>query len=190
MLAPILRCASPDSWLERALSDVDTLLHDHAHCEQKAASTMLSLVFRCPDPDLAVQLSRMAREELGHFELVLRELKRRGVVFGKLEPARYAAELSRGARKKDPREAMLDSFVISALIEARSAERMELLAGAVPDPALRSLYQSFRPAEERHWQLMLELGATFGDPQERLPYFATREAELIANGEPWVRMHA
>lgn len=190
MLAPILHCASPDSWLERALSDVDTLLHDHAHCEQKAASTMLSLVFRNPEPELAVHLSRMAREELSHFEMVLREMKRRGVVFGKLEPARYAAELSRGARKKDLREAMLDSFVIAALIEARSAERMELLAAVVPDPGLRSLYHSFRPAEERHWALMLELGATFGDPQDRLPYFAAREAELILQGEPRVRMHA
>lgn len=189
-LSPILMCPSPDRWLAQALSDVDTLLHDHAHCEKKAASSMLSLVFRFPDPEMAVVLSRMAREELGHFELALREMKRRNVVFGKLHPSAYAEQLAKPVRRKVPELALLDTLLVSALIEARSNERIALLAQAIDDPHLRLFYETLHPAEDRHWRLMLDLAARQGDYSERLALFAQHEAELITTGEAAVRMHS
>jgi tRNA-(ms[2]io[6]A)-hydroxylase len=180
----ILACPSPSRWLERALTDVDTLLHDHAHCEKKAASTVLSFVFRAPDPELSPALSRMAREELTHFEMALREMKRRRVAFGRLAPSAYAARLADGART------LADQFVVAALIEARSCERIGLLAEAAPDAHLRAFYAALHPAEERHAELMLDAAARFGEVPARLTHYAAREAELVTNGEDVVRMHS
>jgi tRNA 2-(methylsulfanyl)-N6-isopentenyladenosine37 hydroxylase len=180
----ILACPSPTRWLDRALGDLDTLVHDHAHCEKKAASTMLSFVFRAPDPELSPALSRLVREELTHFEMVLREMKRRGVAFGRLEPSAYAAKLSDGART------LTDQFVVAALIEARSCERLSLLAESAPDPHLRALYAALHPAEERHAEAMLDAAARFGEVDARLGYYAAREADLVTIGENAVRMHS
>ena len=131
----------------------------------------------------------MAREELGHFELALRELRRRDLPFVRLEPSRYAAELTKGVRRKVEEEAMLDALVVAALIEERSHERISLLAEAVPDVSLATFYRGLLPAEERHAGLMLEIAGRFGDPLERLGRFAAVEAELITAGEAVVRMH-
>jgi tRNA-(ms[2]io[6]A)-hydroxylase len=189
-LPEILACPSPARWLDRALSDVDTLLLDHAHCEKKAASTVLGFVFRTPEMELSGALSRMAREELTHFEMALRELRRRGRPFERLPPSAYAGELAAVARKRPEPEALLDAFVVAALIEARSCERIGMLAGAAPDPQLRAFYAALHPAEERHHQLMLDAAARFGDPAPRIAHFAAREAELVKRGEDLVRMHA
>ncbi|MFZ5479612.1 MAG: tRNA isopentenyl-2-thiomethyl-A-37 hydroxylase MiaE [Myxococcota bacterium] len=186
----ILACASPPRWLDRALSDVDTLLLDHAHNEKKAASTVLGFVFRAPDAELSAALSRMAREELTHFEMALRELARRGRPFERLPPAAYAGELARACRRRPEPDALVDAFVAAALIEARSCERLALLAEAVDDPRLRAFYAALHPAEERHHALMLEAAARFGDPAPRLAHLAEVEAGLILAGEDLVRMHA
>ena len=190
MLPSILRHPSPARWLPLALSDLDTLLLDHAHCEKKAASTVLSFVFRAPEPSLAAALSRMAREELSHFEMALRELKRRKTAFGKLAPSAYAGRLSAAGRKRPEADALLDAFVVGALIEARSCERLSLLADAVEDPHLRRFYRALHPAEERHHALLLGAAARFGDVAPRLAYLAEVEARIVEEGEPLVRMHA
>ena len=180
----MLRCASPARWLERALSDVDTLLLDHAHCEKKAAGTMIGFVFRLPDAALSPVFSRMAREELTHLEMAIRELRRRGRGFERLTPSAYGARLSDGAR------GLVDAFVVAALIEARSCERIGLLAEHAPTAHLRKFYAALHPAEERHHQLLLDAATQFGDPTERVAYYADREGELITVGEDLVRMHA
>ncbi|MDP2316253.1 MAG: tRNA isopentenyl-2-thiomethyl-A-37 hydroxylase MiaE [Pseudomonadota bacterium] len=185
-----LRCPSPDRWLERALSDVDTLLLDHAHCEKKAASTMLALVFRTPEMELSGALSRMAREELTHFEMALRELRRRGLPYVKLTPSAYAGRLAAACRKRPEPDALLDAFVAGSLIEARSCERIGLLAGAIEDRHLRAFYQALHPAEERHHLLLLDAAARFGDPAPRLAQLAEIEAAIVTEGEDLVRMHA
>jgi tRNA-(ms[2]io[6]A)-hydroxylase len=190
MTSDILACPTPARWLGRALGDLDTLLLDHAHNEKKAASTVLSLVFRAPDPEISPALSRMAREELTHFEMALRQLERRGVRFERLEPAAYAGRLAASARRKPETEALCDAFVVAALIEARSCERIHLLADAAPDPALQAFYAALAPAEERHLALMLECAARFGDPAPRLAHLRAVEAELVRAGEDLVRMHA
>ncbi|MDP2310482.1 MAG: tRNA isopentenyl-2-thiomethyl-A-37 hydroxylase MiaE [Pseudomonadota bacterium] len=185
-----LLCPTPARWLDRALSDVDTLLLDHAHCEKKAASTMLGLVFRTPEMELSGALSRMAREELTHFEMALRELRRRGRTYERLTPSAYAGRLAAACRKRPEPEALVDAFVAGSLIEARSCERIGLLADAIDDPHLKSFYQALHPAEERHHLLLLEAAARFGDPAPRLVHLAQIEAALVTEGEDLVRMHA
>lgn len=184
----MLLCPSPADWLARALGDLDTLLVDHAHCEKRAASVVLGLSFRAPEHEFAGAMSRLAREELLHFEMALHELRRRGLAFGAMVPASYAGELSHGARRKDLRESMTDSLVIAALIEARSHERLVLLRDAVDDMHLRTFYATLVEAESRHAAQLLALAGDWGDP--RLEYFATREAELITLGEDLLRMHS
>ena len=186
----MLACPSPPRWLAHALTDLDTLMLDHAPCERKAASTVLGFSFRVPEMDFAAQMSRLAREELTHFEMALRELRRRGRPFTKLTPAAYAERLSAGMRRKVVEEAMVDNLVVAALIEARSHERLQLLADAVPDPDLRVFYTVLVEAEERHASQLLALAQRWGDPADRLGYFAAREAEIITLGEDHVRMHA
>jgi tRNA-(ms[2]io[6]A)-hydroxylase len=185
-----LLCPSPARWLDRALSDLDTLLLDHAHCEKKAASTMVSFVFRAPDAELCGAFSRMAREELTHFEMALRELKRRDRPFERLHPSAYAARMAAGCRKRPEDVALVDAFVAASLIEARSAERIGLLADAVADPHLQSFYAALHPAEERHHLLLLDAAHQFGDAAPRLAALAALEADIVTAGEDLVRMHA
>ena len=98
-----LPCRTPQQWIDNALANQDLMLIDHAHCEKKAASTALSLMYRYVDnTDLLNKMSRLAREELRHFEQVLAIMKKRGVQYDHLTPARYAAGLRQEVRSEDP----------------------------------------------------------------------------------------
>ncbi|MFZ9945856.1 MAG: tRNA-(ms[2]io[6]A)-hydroxylase [Vulcanococcus sp.] len=148
-----LAAASSASWLEQASARPDLVLIDHAHCERKAAGVALQLMFRYPsDEALAAVLSPLAREELEHFEMVLQLLQRRGLALRPLPAPAYGATLSAAVRKGE-RERMLDSFLVAGLIEARSHERMALLAAHSPDPELRALYGELLASEARHFGL-------------------------------------
>ena len=148
-----LAAASSASWLEQASARPDLVLIDHAHCERKAAGVALQLMFRYPsDEALGAALSRLAREELEHFELVLELLQRRGLALRPLPAPAYGASLTAAVRKGDP-ERMLDSFLVAGLIEARSHERMALLAAHSPDAQLRALYGELLASEARHFGL-------------------------------------
>lgn len=184
----MLLAPTPADWLPRARADLDTLLLDLAHCEKRAASTVLSFLFRCPEHGIAGTLSRVAREELTHFEWCLRELERRGRPFARLEPARYPGELAKRVRRHGD-EALLDAFLVAALIEARSGERLLLLRDGVDDPPLAELFARLHPPEERHVEILLGLAARFGDVDARLPALAAHEAALIVPGEGTVRVH-
>ena len=123
-----LPCKTPQRWIENALANQDLMLIDHAHCEKKAASTALSLMYRYVDnTDLLNRMSRLAREELRHFEQVLAIMKKRGVSYGHLSPARYAAGLRQEVRTEDPGR-LVDVLIVGAIIEARSCERFAALA--------------------------------------------------------------
>ena len=115
-----LPCRTPEQWIENALANQDVMLIDHAHCEKKAASTALSLMYRYVDnTDLLNKMSRLAREELRHFEQVLAIMKKRGVAYTHLSPARYAAGLREAVRTEDPGR-LVDVLIVGAIIEARS----------------------------------------------------------------------
>ena len=121
----VLDCATPGAWLDAAVERLELLLVDHAHCERKAASTALSLMYRYPgDSVLQERMSRLAREEQRHFEQVLGLLRERGWRFRKLHPSRYAAGLHREVRTAEPAR-RVDMLLVGALIEARSCERFQ-----------------------------------------------------------------
>ena len=138
-------------WVEQAIARPMQVLIDHAHCERKAAGSAVQLMFRylC-EPGLGEVLSPLAREELEHFEQVLTLLKSRGRYLEPLRSPGYGAALAKHVRRGEP-DRMLDSFLVAGLIEARSHERMALLAEHSPDQALRALYSSLLQSEARHF---------------------------------------
>lgn len=187
--------ATDPSWTARALAHIDEILLDHAHCEKKAASTAISLLFRYPEhPALAVPLARLAREELAHFEEVLDVLRARGGEFRRITPSPYAARLTAAARTHEPAR-LLDTLLCCGLIEARSCERMSLLAAALDDPTLKKLYRGLLACEARHFDAYLDLARGLGlvpeqELMRRLHELAAHEAAVLreAPGEP--RLHA
>ncbi len=151
----ILKAATPRAWVEAALADLPTLLVDHANCEKKAASTAMALIFAYPeDRALAVALSRLAREELKHFEQVERLMRKLDVDHRRMKPGRYAGELRKLVRTHEPNR-KLDLMIVHALIEARSCERFRLLAKHLP-VAVRELYAQLERSEARHFETYLE----------------------------------
>jgi len=191
----MLNLAAPTdpAWLPRALAHLDQILVDHAHCEKKAASTAVSLLFRYPERvELAVPLARLAREELAHFEEVLGHVRARGIAFGHQQPGPYGAELMAAVRRGEP-DRLLDTLLCMALIEARSCERMKLLAEALADAELAALYRGLLASEARHHQTCLELAATVAPPADvraRLAELARHEAAVVARMPPLARIHA
>ena len=154
-VASIRWLAAPTSWswVEQANARPMEVLIDHAHCERKAAGAAVQMMFRylC-EPGLGEALSPLAREELEHFEQVLSLIKARGRYLEPLPSPGYAAELAKHVRKGEPQR-MLDSFLVAGLIEARSHERMALLAEHSPDSQLRQLYADLLASEARHFGL-------------------------------------
>ena len=189
-----LASATDPAWIGRALADVDVILVDHAHCEKKAASTALGLIFRHPERTaLVAPLSRLAREELSHFEEVLEVLERRGVPFVKLPASPYAGELMKIVRDKDPAR-LLDTLLCCAVIEARSCERMQILAERLQDPELAKLYRGLLAAEARHHQAYIDLARGVGlwtetEIRARLAEIAVHEAAVIARAPKTPRLH-
>ncbi len=190
--------AAPTSaaWLAQAIERLDLLLIDHAHCERKAAGVALQLMFRYPGEEgLAEALSPLAREELEHFELVLGVMRRRGIALRPLPAARYGAGLTKEVRRDEPGR-MLDSFLVAGLIEARSHERMALLAEHLPDAELRELYGELLASEARHFGLYwLLCEERFGREATvaRLQELALVETDVLRGpvGSPdQLRMHA
>lgn len=188
-----LAAPSSAAWLEQALAHPELLLIDHAHCERKAAGAALQLMFRYPsDGELAAVLSPLAREELEHFERVQALLERRGLGLRALAAPPYGAALAALVRRQEP-ERMLDSFLVAGLIEARSHERMALLAAHSRDPELRDLYADLLASEARHFGLYWVLcERRWPRPvvAERLAALAQQEAVILASLHPQPRMHS
>ncbi|GGY64442.1 tRNA-(ms[2]io[6]A)-hydroxylase [Marinobacter zhanjiangensis] len=167
------------------------MLIDHAHCEKKAASTALSLMYRYVDNhDLLNKMSRLAREELRHFEQVLAIMKKRGVAYGHLSPARYAAGLRKLVRPEDPGR-LVDVLIVGAIIEARSCERFAMLAPHLDD-TLADFYNSLLKSEARHYQDYLKLArqANGGPVEDRVGEFLAVERELIEEPDSEFRFHS
>lgn len=186
-----LPCRTPQKWIDNALANQDLLLIDHAHCEKKAASTALSLMYRYLDnSDLLNKMSRLAREELRHFEQVLAIMNKRGVDYGHLTPARYAAGLRQAVRSEDPGR-LVDVLIVGAIIEARSCERFAALAPFLDDK-LADFYNSLLKSEARHYQdyLKLAVQANGGPVDERVGEFLAIEKELIEAPDSEFRFHS
>jgi tRNA-(ms[2]io[6]A)-hydroxylase len=191
----MLSLAAPTSpqWASRVLADLPELLVDHAHCEKKAAGMAVNLVFRYPQHGfLLAPLSRLAREELVHFEQVLALLDERDEPFRILRPSPYAGRLRRATRSHEPAR-LLDTLLCCALIEARSCERFGLLARVAPEAELRAFYAGLLASEARHHGVYLDLAAHLAPRDQvsaRLRELAALEARVLAETPPLARMHA
>jgi len=187
----ILLDVTPAAWVDAAVQRWRELLIDHANCEKKAASTALALMFAYPeDRRLGLALSRLAREELRHFEQVQKMMATLDVPFMRQRPGRYASGLRSELRTSDPGR-KLDLLLTGALIEARSCERFRLLAPRL-QPPLSNFYAQLEQSEARHFELYVEF-AQSAAPEEwrgRLQRLAEREAELATSPDEDFRFHS
>ena len=190
----ILQAATPEGWVSAACERWQELLVDHLGCEKKAASTAVALLFAYPEDDgLTVALSRLAREELRHFEQVQALMKEMNVPFTRAKPGRYAGGLRAVSRTSEPHR-KLDLLLTGALIEARSAERFAALAPRLPAP-LDRFYAQLQRSEARHFQLYLRLAIQAAqdsglDWRARLEVLAGREAQLATLPDEQFRFHS
>ena len=187
-----LGCATPDAWLDHALTQLDILLIDHAHCEKKAAATALNLMYRYPErADLQHQLSRLAREELRHFEQVLALMQQRQIRFRAIPSSRYAISLRAHVGKKEPGQ-FADLMIISALIEARSCERFAALAPRLADQELAQYYRFLLRSESRHFGNYLDLARRYapGNIESRIAELVAVEADFIRAPDSLFRFHS
>ena len=180
-------------WLDLALSNPIEILIDHAHCERKAAGIAIQLMFRYPsEPELAEVLSPIAREELEHFEKILYFLKDLGHSLKVLKPPPYGAELSKNIRKEEPYR-MLDSFLVAGLIEARSHERLSLLALNSENKSFKVLYESLLESEARHFGIYWRLAQTKfprDETFERLEELSKLESKVLSETYEMPRVHS
>ena len=182
-----------NQWIQLALSNPIDMLIDHAHCERKAAGVAIQLMFRYPsEPDLAEVLSPIAREELEHFEKIIFLLKNLGHSLKALKPPPYGAELAKCVRKDEPYR-MLDSFLIAGLIEARSHERLSLLALNSENKSFKILYESLLESEARHFGIYWRLAQTKfskNDTNNRLEELSDIESEILSQTFALPRIHS
>jgi len=184
---------SSEKWIKLALSNPIEILIDHAHCERKAAGVAIQLMFRYPsEPNLAEVLSPIAREELEHFEKILYFLKSKGIELKALQPPPYGSELAKNVRKDEPLR-MLDSFLVAGIIEARSHERLSILALNAKDNSSKDLYNSLLESEARHFGVYWKLAQNKFDKDKtikRLKELIKKEEEILSNTFMKPRVHS
>ncbi|HEY2463706.1 MAG TPA: tRNA isopentenyl-2-thiomethyl-A-37 hydroxylase MiaE [Steroidobacteraceae bacterium] len=191
---PLLRAATPEAWIAAACTLPDLLLIDHANCEKKAASTALALMFAyAEDLELTDKMSRLAREELRHYEQVAKLIGALKIAPRRLAPGRYAAQLRRLVASTEPQREV-DLMICGAFIEARSCERFAALGAAIDAP-LDELFRGLHEAEARHYQLYLDLAGRAAaraalSVDARIAAFAAREAQLVMDPDPVFRFHS
>ena len=187
-----LPCATPDLWLENALNNQAIMLVDHANCEKKAASTALNLIYRYTDNfELLNKMSRLVREEMRHFEQVIKIMKRRDIPYQHISASRYAAGLREVVRKDDPGR-LVDVLIVGAFIEARSCERFAKIAPHL-DNELKEFYQSLLKSEARHYQDYLALATKAAGNEsidQRIAVISRCEQELIEAPDTEFRFHS
>ena len=193
----LLPVQTPAAWLEAAAADVDTLLLDHANCEKKAASTALSLLYRGDlEPAFHQQLSRLAREELRHYEQVLDVLHERGISLRSVSSSRYAGELRQWVGGTDSQR-LVDTLLVCAVVEARSCERFGALQ-AVLDQPLALFYGKLLASEARHFELYLQAARSMAlrrglgaeHVEARLASLLELEERLVLTPDTELRFHS
>lgn len=158
-----LQLPTDPRWVDLAGISLEEILTDHAYCEQKAASTCISLIQRYSDKEkLVKELAPIVTEEWGHFRLVLAELQKRNLRLGKQRKDEYVNALLNFQKKGGhPEEVLLDRLLTMALIEARSCERFKRLSEGLNDEYLRNFYRRFMESEAGHYRLFIDLADTY-----------------------------
>jgi len=185
---------TPEEWLAEASCRLPEMLLDHANCELKAASTALGFLYRYPDrAALAQRMSKLAREELRHFEQVRALMDDMQIPFQRLSASRYAGRLRNEARQSEPHK-LLDLLLTGALIEARSCERFARLAPRLPEKLAR-FYAGLLASEARHFEHYIafartECGVDDAEIDARLAELKAVEAALVTDPDPEFRFHS
>lgn len=163
-----LQLPTDPRWVNLANISLEDILTDHAYCEQKAATSCISLIQRYPNKDkLVTDLAPIVTEEWGHFRLVLSELKKRNLQLGKQRKDAYVNKLMEFQKKGGSEEEyFLDRLLIFALIEARSCERFKRLSDGLNDEYLSNFYRRFMESEAGHYTLFIELAETYIDKEK------------------------
>lgn len=186
-----LYCETPAAWFAAASDYPAELLIDHANCEKKAAGTALSLLYRYVDrPRLLQTCSKLAREELRHFEQVHTLLRKRGIDYVHLSSSRYAAGLRSCVRNSEP-ERLVDTLLCAAVVEARSCERFAGLIDVL-DAELADFYRRLLASEARHFKQYLSLAQAYctGSFAAKLDELLSRDQELVSEPDTQFRFHS
>jgi len=190
-----LKLPTDPRWVNLAEKDLEEILTDHAYCEQKAATTCISIIQQYPEKERLVrEIAPIVTEEWGHFRLVLQELDKRNLKLGRQRKDQYVNKLWDFQKKGGSREdRLLERLLFSALIEARSCERFRLLSLHISEVELREFYHKFMVSEAGHYRLFLDLANHYNDPvkvktrwEEYLSYEEKILGELEVRGD---RMH-
>jgi len=190
-----LQLPTDPRWVDLAGMSMQEILTDHAYCEQKAATSCISIIQKYPDKELLVkELAPIVTEEWGHFRLVLQELHKRGLQLGKQRKDEYVNKLLQFQQKGgNAADRFLDQLLTMALIEARSCERFKRLSEGLNDEYLQNFYRRFMESEAGHYALFIELAENYIDKEkvrrrwkEWLEYEAKIISELEVRGD---RMH-
>ncbi len=190
-----LQLPTDPRWVNVAQMQIEDVLVDHAYCEQKAASSCISMILRFHDlPELVDTLTPIVAEEWGHFERVMDQLRKRGMRFGKPRKDEYVIRLSQFVRKGGSRTSQLiENLLMNGLIEARSCERFKLLSKSIEDEELQKFYYELMISEAGHYVTFLDLARNYENREvvdkrwkEWLEYEAKVISELEVRGD---RMH-
>lgn len=179
-----LKLPTDPRWVNLAEKDLEEILTDHAYCEQKAATSCISLIQQYPDKiEMVRQLAPIVTEEWGHFRMVLQELEKRGLTLGHQRKDEYVNELikfqQKGGRREDQ---FVEKLLVCALIEARSCERFRLLSLHISDDNLKEFYHKFMVSEAGHYRLFIDLAKQYGDEEKvknRWQEYLDHEAKIM-----------
>lgn len=187
-----LGCTTSDKWLTAAMADLPTIMQDHANCEKKAAGTAMNLIFRyMSHTPLQLKLAQLIREEMLHYEQVMGLMAERGQAWQHIPAGRYAAGMLKYKRTYEP-QAMIDTLIIGAYIEARSCERFSALSKTIEDERLAKYYRYLLKSESRHFEDYLALAQSISEEpiEERVAFFRKIEAQLINTPDDELRFHS
>jgi len=179
-----LQLPTDPRWVNLAEMDLEEILTDHAYCEQKAATSCISLIQQYPErKELVKELAPIVTEEWGHFRMVLNELEKRELQLGQQRKDEYVNALLKFQKKGGSREdRLLEKLLVCALIEARSCERFRLLSLHISDDYLKEFYHKFMVSEAGHYRLFIDLAKLYSDEEkvkERWKAYLDYEAELM-----------
>lgn len=181
-----LRLPTDPRWADLAELSLEDILTDHAYCEQKAATSCISLIQQFPERiDMVKALAPIVTEEWGHFRMVLKQLEKRGLTLGKQRKDEYVNELLKFQKKGGSRdEQLIEKLLTCALIEARSCERFRILSMELQEQELQEFYHHFMVSEAGHYKLFLELAISYGQEskvRERWNEYLVHEASIVEN---------
>jgi tRNA-(ms[2]io[6]A)-hydroxylase len=180
-----LKMATDPRWVNIAEKSIEEILTDHAFCEQKAASSGISLIVRYPErSEMVEEVTAVVAEEWGHFRKVLKELNKRGHSLGPQRKDEYVGALLKIKKHSNDRDKnLVEDLLVCAMIEARSCERFRLLSLHISDPSLKSFYHEFMVSEAGHYRMFLDLACKYRPEAEvkaRWQEFLDAEAAILA----------